>query len=109
VYGLVDPKEPDRIRYVGQSIHPDKRLAEHCGIIGPYRNPGALLATWIVSLRRRRPRMVILEHGDPRILLALEGLWIHRLQATGQADLNQSGGCLRVDTAEARLKNFTKD
>lgn len=57
IYGLVDP-ETKEIRYIGKSIRPVERLANHCNEISNCHR-----SHWIQSLKKKglKPEMVILE------------------------------------------------
>ena len=89
IYGLIDPREPQRVRYVGQAKHPARRLAGHI-------SSGSASACnkkdqWIAALVDVGvyPDMVLLERtrpgADPD---TLERWWIAQMVAKGQADLN---------------------
>lgn len=88
VYGLVDPREPRRVRYVGATRqHPEARLHGH--IAG---DAGWAKLRWIAQLRHDgvHPVMVLLEvvpdYGLD--LVARERAWYEELVRTGEADLN---------------------
>lgn len=87
VYGLCDPQDPRRIRYVGQTSDPRQRYGSHC-----YPgNGGAALVGWLRMLRERRsyPTMIYLDTAQSSGgLLGKETHWIARLKARGMADLN---------------------
>jgi hypothetical protein len=92
VYGLVDPKHPEIIRYVGRTVTPQERYMAHC-----IRPSGARIGAWVADLMRRgrEPAMVEIERSktpqapqkaggaSPR-----ERYWITELRKIGQADLN---------------------
>jgi len=93
VYGLVDPNEPERVRYVGSSQHLVKRLYDHASGYVPRALDGPKRA-WLAELKRagRRPEMVVLQRlasgkATPETHAA-EREWIRKLNAIGQADLN---------------------
>jgi hypothetical protein len=86
IYGLVDPAEPTRIRYVGQARNPAARLAGHisAGREGKKWN-------WIdrIIAEGRYPDMVLLERARPGSDVdVLERWWIAQMCAKGMADLN---------------------
>lgn len=49
IYELFDPREPGRVRYVGKTLKPAKRLTEHRRPKGLNRLP---VARWSLKLRR---------------------------------------------------------
>lgn len=88
VYGLRDPEEPGRIRYVGRTDRPLVRYLQH---LNHSRNPK--LSEWVEGLKAegRYPDMVLL--AEPIRGLAvdiLERRWIANLASQGQADLNRT-------------------
>jgi hypothetical protein len=89
IYGLVDPLEPERIRYVGQTSQmPSARYVQH---INASHGNGRARTNWVHDLRAagRAPDMVLLESLDQsRELDAREMAWIRDLNARGMADLN---------------------
>lgn len=91
VYGLVDPREPERVRYVGSTITPVSRYGSHLAVCRARRsfNPRE---TWVLGLQEHGilPAMVVLERTDSALDLdALESVWTMRLRQEGQADLNK--------------------
>lgn len=84
IYGLVDPAEPSRVRYVGMTAVPVNRYSAHL------REFNSVKQAWWSYLhsQNRVPVMVILEQnpGDP--LADAEKRWIKTLVARGEADLN---------------------
>jgi hypothetical protein len=88
IYGLVDPREPARVRYVGQAVNAEARMAGHLN--GRSRPPRPMEA-WLTALRTEgvTPDMVLLERV-PRgaDLDACERYWIHAMRDRGMADLN---------------------
>lgn len=90
IYGLVDPNEPERVRYVGQATNPAARLAGH---ITASRRDSTRKDKWIRDLedQGRYPDMVLLERPKPGAnLTALEEWWIVSMRDKGQGDLNTS-------------------
>lgn len=80
VYVLVDPEEPDRIRYVGQSTAPHSRYKSHLKGL-----------PWAAALVRsgRLPVMLLVEWTPaPEIARDREAFWIHHYRGMGMADLN---------------------
>lgn len=84
VYGLVDPREPDRVRYVGQAVAPLIRYAGHL-TAGSIR-----VSNWVGALDAagESPVMVLLEACAEADLVAREGHWLAHFRALDQADLN---------------------
>lgn len=83
IYGLVDPRTPTKVRYVGASTNLVARHRDHCTLSGDRRNKGRV--NWILQLRKAgiQPAIVVLEecsvenHGDR------EKYWIKIHQAGG--------------------------
>lgn len=86
IYGLIDPAEPERVRYVGKTRSPGSRLARH--IVDSGIKNGAK-DRWIRALLAagRAPDMVLLERAWKRSM-SRERYWVTELQERGQADLN---------------------
>jgi len=85
IYVLVDPREPDHARYVGQSSNPPSRLAGHLTTSGGKRKNewvGDLLANHI------EPEMWVVEECNPEELSDREFAWIDKLSAEGHDLLN---------------------
>ncbi len=93
VYGLVDPREIDRVRYVGYTRqHPEMRLRGHLGE-SPLVHRSSRKVAWIAALAEIgvSPVMVLLERtADYGILPRREAHWYAELRAAGQADLNRT-------------------
>jgi hypothetical protein len=97
IYGLVDPRKPGRVRYVGQTTaHYAVRYLSH--ISQAWKNTRPTVpdltrrAGWIKALRREdvAPDMVLLEMVAPDAdLTEREHWWIATLRDRGQADLNR--------------------
>lgn len=93
VYGLVDPAEPDVVRYVGSSQNMVKRVFDHTAALPSSQLDGPKRA-WLQALKEtgRRPEMVVLQElktgkATPETHRA-ERAWIEKFRAIGQADLN---------------------
>jgi hypothetical protein len=93
IYGLVDPREPKRIRYVGSSDCIERRLYAHAHSNDPKVNNPRFL--WLRSLRADgvKPVAVVLEQcavGETgsKARHTREARWIELLACVGQADLN---------------------
>jgi hypothetical protein len=90
IYGLVDPREPQRIRYVGRASSPAVRYAQHmAGTSQTTRK-----AEWLAALREAgvSPLMIGLEVVCPSNLSAFrETTWVRELRWDREADLNKHG------------------
>lgn len=95
IYGLVDPRQPSRVRYVGQTTgHPNARYRQHL----PPRRLRAPVdrcarSVWFRGLLEIGvyPDMVLLERvpdAGAWELTERERQWIAKLRRKGQADLN---------------------
>jgi hypothetical protein len=89
VYGLTDPREPKRIRYVGQTaVGAFSRYLNH---ISEARTGITVRRDWMAPLLDAGiyPNMVLLELVAPTDnILAIEQYWIRTIRARGGADLN---------------------
>lgn len=94
VYALVDPREPERVRYVGSSQHMAKRLVDHANSLTGKAD--AERKHWVRNMRESgcSPVMVLLEEvsaGKASFEMHLvERNWIERFRSLGQADLNRT-------------------
>jgi len=72
IYGLVDPRDK-RVRYVGKSLSPTKRLEVH---LKDKCNLGKAL--WIEELQKHKlkPEIIILDKGDEHDWQSRERFWI---------------------------------
>lgn len=87
IYGLVDTRAPERVRYVGRSTNHLGRYASHLGEAGAASAKGA----WIGKVLEEGATidMVLLEAVPAGVdVLECESAWIHALRARGEADLN---------------------
>lgn len=85
IYGLVDPRKPEVVRYVGQTTNWAQRYLSHCQHTEYGRGE------WILGLRSADlwPDMVLLEEVPHRSLRSeRETWWIREWQSKGGADLN---------------------
>lgn len=84
IYGLIDPVEPDRVRYVGRTGDPQGRLSVHCTTKATPTYP------WARSVIEsgRRPELVILEREEGHQTEAREMSWVRHYRRLGMADLN---------------------
>lgn len=84
VYALVDPADPELVRYVGRTSDPVGRYAGHV-LAGEPR-----VAAWVRALATagRQPVMVLLERCEDAEVIAREAHWIHHYRDRWQADLN---------------------
>jgi len=92
IYGLYDPADwRRRIRYVGKTTSPSRRLAQH---IDRAFDEDSDKALWIRRLlaRRRRPCMRILAWTTERSWRRVERAWIARGRRRGWPLLNETDG-----------------
>lgn len=88
IYGLCDPEEPERMRYVGASIHPQQRLHNH-----HQGKSSDRVREWVMELSHagKVPELVILE-VVPKIAKSgnrpAESEWVYKLTAEGHDLLN---------------------
>jgi hypothetical protein len=85
IYGLVDPREPRRVRYVGKSVNPYGRFYTH--LQTRYGPVGRWMAELHARTHDRYPDLVLLEHVA-RGASGRELFWFQDLRRHGQADLN---------------------
>jgi len=88
IYGLIDPREPNRVRYVGQARRAGARLAAH---LSDSTHPHTKKDRWIAGLAAEGlyPDMVLLERTKPDADVDLvERWWIAQMVAKGEADMN---------------------
>lgn len=93
VYVLVDPVEPQRVRYVGLTRgRPKHRLWHH--VYQAMKGGGTYSANWIRSLvtSGRRPEMRVLVHVDAAQVNAVEQAWIAHFRGTGHRLTNITDG-----------------
>jgi hypothetical protein len=84
IYGLVDPAEPTRVRYVGRTGDPQGRLSVHCTTKGTPTYPWARS---VIELGRR-PQLLILDREEGRETEGREMRWVQHYRSLGMADLN---------------------
>lgn len=75
IYGLVDPREPGRVRYVGRTKCPKRRLTQHRAFgVGDARR------RWVRHLRQSgtRPDMIVLAQVDEGVARQTEYDFIRR-------------------------------
>jgi hypothetical protein len=103
IYALIDPREPDAIRYVGKSYRPSRRLVEHLNQAS--RGEGTHKAAWIRSVLSAgvRPEVVELERvGED--WQERERAWVGLLRASGHRLTNGTDGGEGGMGAEGRAK-----
>ncbi len=91
IYGLVDPRNKDEVRYVGWTVNPLRRLKDH---LGTARKDGsAYRDRWIRTLLKidMVPHIVILEEGWLNYNQA-EPYWIHLARTLGHRLTNMTPG-----------------
>lgn len=103
IYGLVDPREPDRIRYVGKANRAGLRLAQHFIDGGPR-------GTWFADMARDGvlPDMVLLEECS-KSARGRELHWYNLLRSRGEADLNVQKPLDRLDFATDEERGLTRE
>lgn len=88
MYGLVDPRNPAVVRYVGQTTTPEARYGAH---VTANMWDKSRRSTWLRSLLLggTYPQMVLLERvRDAARLCEREAHWIAAMRRNGEADLN---------------------
>ncbi|HYC51093.1 MAG TPA: hypothetical protein VEB19_08305 [Gemmatimonadaceae bacterium] len=86
VYALVDPADPELVRYVGRTCDPTSRYRMHC------TNGSDAVTGWAKSVMAegRKPAMVLIEQCERDVIEARERYWIRYYRDRFQADLNRS-------------------
>lgn len=110
IYGLVDPRAPSVVRYVGSTYQPMARYVAHCTTLR-YRPGGKRRIAWMAGMAQDgyRPTMLLIER-----LPAVAGLrererhWIDRLRLEGQADLNGVDAATAFNTGQAVSRAWHK-
>lgn len=84
IYGLIASCEPERIRYVGQTLNPVSRLKSHIAKGSPK------MAKWVRECRDAGTliRMLRIESTVEELSLERERHWIGFYRSQGMADLN---------------------
>lgn len=90
IYALKDPRD-DKIRYVGCTWNPTRRLADH--VRSAHRN-GTPKEAWLSELGSLGlgPALVILESVEDSFAPQAEGRWIAQLSATCDLTNSTNGG-----------------
>jgi DNA-binding XRE family transcriptional regulator len=93
IYGLIDPRDVQQVRYVGIARHPFVRLGQHCAAGSRFGHESFYplsLAHWVGGLVREGvlPVVKVLEVTLVNEALVKEREWICRLQDKGQRLLN---------------------
>lgn len=116
VYGLINPAEPEVVRYVGSSQNMVKRVFDHTAAL-PSPNLDGPKRAWLQAMKEAglRPEMVVLQEikagkATPETHQA-ERAWIEKLKAIGQADLNATlaPASYEVLVLRERVKNYTQE
>jgi hypothetical protein len=86
IYALIDPADPELVRYVGRTCDPVHRYRNHC------TSGTETVSAWVgeVISAGRRPAMVLLERCEAEVVGEREAHWIHHYRDRFQADLNAS-------------------
>jgi len=96
IYGLVDPRDR-KIKYVGQTISPDRRLKEHIADT----DSGTAKSDWINGMGHRKPSMVILDTVAQADANKVETWWILFCRYKGWQNVNGTNpGAWRADFGE---------
>jgi hypothetical protein len=84
IYGLFDPREPERLRYIGRTVDLDSRLSGH------RFNGVPRVRDWVRQLASegQRPAMRCIEECSTDEAPAREVFWIRGMRDLGHADLN---------------------
>lgn len=95
IYGLVDPRD-NRVRYIGKSIEPSKRLVSH--LTDKTSNP--FKAAWIDELKIKglKPTIKIIDKCEEYSWCARERFWIAEYRKLEPDLLNISDGGVYSDT-----------
>lgn len=86
IYGLVDPRDPELVRYVGRTCDPVHRYRNHMTAGSEAVNAWAAM----VMAEGVMPVMVLLESCDRDLVFSREAHWIRFYRQRFQADLNAS-------------------
>lgn len=89
IYGLVDPRRPEHVRYVGQAQRAIPRLVGHL----TERSSTNPRCRWVAALLAEgvAPDMVLIERVSYGADIAeIEAYWIHTMRGLGHADLNSN-------------------
>jgi hypothetical protein len=97
VYALVDPADPELVRYVGRAADPVFRYRSHC------TTGSDAVSVWVAEVvaTGRRPTMVLIERCGRDVVEGREAHWIHYYRSRFQADLNRSIPRLLTDEGVA--------
>ncbi len=92
IYALFDPRKPLHIRYVGKTIHLEKRIANH--IKSPRYKEKNYKINWINSLIKNNiyPEYKILEECNTNNWKEKEMHWIKKLREEGHILTNSTAG-----------------
>jgi hypothetical protein len=92
IYTLADPAEPDRIRYIGQSADPSRRLRSH--VCEARSGRKSHRASWLCQLLAREclPVLGILEEATADNWVEREQHWIAHFRAAGYRLVNATDG-----------------
>lgn len=96
IYGLIDPRHPAEVRYVGKTIAPKRRLIHH---ISYARREKTHKANWIKGLLADgvKPEMVIIGVTTKEEWPSLERRMIAELKAEGMRLTNLTAGGEGID------------
>lgn len=95
IYTLIDPREPDEVRYVGMTSQTcEERLAQHIGSGRTASGRQTHVRSWIKSLARDGvvPRMHVIEISPVAKWQELEKYWIADYRSKGHRLTNATAG-----------------
>lgn len=108
IYGLVDPREPERIRYVGKTIHPTWRVKQH--LQDARAGQPSHRCKWIRKLLSEgtEPQLITLEVVPEADWEEAEIRWIAKLRQDGHQLTNgtDGGGGIPPEVISQRLTEF---
>jgi hypothetical protein len=86
IYALVDPRDPELVRYVGRTCDPALRYRSHL------TGGSDAVASWAHTLAAQSvmPAMMLLERCEKEVVVEREAYWIRHYRARFQADLNRA-------------------
>lgn len=91
VYGLIDPRKPNHIKYIGKTKNVKRRFTLH---LYTRNKENTYKAKWIKSLIEQsvKPEIVVIEVTDSETINERERFWIAYYRSLGQAEANHRDG-----------------